>query len=968
MLCRGFPVGFVRLSWLWYFALLPLSGFGKTLVDLSSRGQYATWKLCRKDLLDALNVTAKDVSMPGFSSTPLYASLCFPAVVPGTAMVSMLENGMFPGVTDPYYDEDLRKIPDIHDSGKAFYTYYWHASVNVSEFAGTASPLSVYVRSLNYRANFFQAGKEVFPEQNGGKPAAGMFHRWSFPIARTMGRADDDTVSFAILVAPPDFVGKPNCGQGGDHQIAKNAAIMQYLAGWDWAQATPDRNTGLWDQVSLVLAGNARATVNDVHVEILSNIDASETGTEATVDVGVTATVHGFEQGGGAPPPKLVLRATVLETNESAASKPFEVPSEGAGGDKAVALPALKMESPQYWWPHTHGEPHLYHLRVELFAGETPLSAEVVAFGVRSFTNYVDEKTRGRVFLCNGVKMFLQGGNWIGTDQLLRYSTSADRYTTEVRLHRQMGLNLIRVWGGGIAERPEFYDACDRLGVMVYQEFWMTGDNNGRWAGNYSWPLDHQVYLSCAADVVKMLRNHPSLLLWVGGNELFPEKQSPPPDIAAALPALLSQLDPGRFFIPSSMSNYTDYDPSFALAPKDGPYGYLDPKRFDERNPGLKFWNGSSAAAVILGFQPEIGSSATPVYNSVAKFVKHLDAFPSASSETVPAAFSFHNYLSYNDDMGRDHIYTYGTPRNMSEYCLFAQMAQLCQVKGIFEGFQRHMFTYYTAMLFWKTQSPWPSFRGHMYDNYLETNGGFWGVVQATEGGRNPLHVSLGNWTEDLQVVVVNRFAKGFAGSTFRVSAAWWRLNGTLVRQHVLDVEGSLLQGHSVHSVGLEGFRFPDVPKASSTPEVLYLRLELLEMTRQALASFNDYWLSDPSLPQDYAQLGMMRASEEELLHLCASCTIAKGGSAHFASLNVSNCDGAGIALAVRVRLRDGQLGPREIVLGKEQYTYSSQYFSLLPGESKVVFVDTARGSSADSIQAGINGWNVANVAVECTG
>ena len=83
-------------------------------------------------------------------------------------------------------------------------------------------------------------------------------------------------------------------------------------------------------------------------------------------------------------------------------------------------------------------------------------------------------------------------------------------------------------------------------------------------------------------------------------------------------------------------------------------------------------------------------------------------------------------------------------------------------------------------------------------------------------------------------------------------------------------------------------------------------------MTRQALASFNDYWLSDPSLPQDYAQLGMMRASEEELLHLCASCTIAKGGSAHFASLNVSNCDGAGIALAVRVRLRDARAKPAE--------------------------------------------------------
>ena len=56
-------------------------------------------------------------------------------------------------------------------------------------------------------------------------------------------------------------------------------------------------------------------------------------------------------------------------------------------------------------------------------------------------------------------------------------------------------MNLIRVWGGGITERPEFYDACDRAGMLVMQEFWMTGDNNGRWAGSYEWPTDHDVYL-----------------------------------------------------------------------------------------------------------------------------------------------------------------------------------------------------------------------------------------------------------------------------------------------------------------------------------------------------------------------------------------------------------------------------------------------------------------------------------------
>ena len=62
-----------------------------------------------------------------------------------------------------------------------------------------------------------------------------------------------------------------------------------------------------------------------------------------------------------------------------------------------------------------------------------------------------------------------------------RYAASATRYEAEVRMHMEMGMNLIRVWGGGITERPELYLAADRLGMLVMQEFWMTGDNNGRW-------------------------------------------------------------------------------------------------------------------------------------------------------------------------------------------------------------------------------------------------------------------------------------------------------------------------------------------------------------------------------------------------------------------------------------------------------------------------------------------------------
>ena len=108
-----------------------------------------------------------------------------------------------------------------------------------------------------------------------------------------------------------------------------------------------------------------------------------------------------------------------------------------------------------------------------------------------------------RQLTVNGRPVYVEGGNWITTDLLLRYADDASRYVAEVGRYKEMGLNLIRVWGGGLWEREAFFDACDAAGMLVLQEYWMTGDNNGRWAGNYEWPLDHAAYLTNAADAFR---------------------------------------------------------------------------------------------------------------------------------------------------------------------------------------------------------------------------------------------------------------------------------------------------------------------------------------------------------------------------------------------------------------------------------------------------------------------------------
>src|SRR5438445_11843005 len=86
-------------------------------------------------------------------------------------------------------------------------------------------------------------------------------------------------------------------------------------------------------------------------------------------------------------------------------------------------------------------------------------------FGVREITTTWNTTTRSRQAWVNGQPVFIKGGNWIVSDELLRLSP--ERYDTEVRFHRDMNLNLIRVWGGALTERPEFYHSCDKYGILV---------------------------------------------------------------------------------------------------------------------------------------------------------------------------------------------------------------------------------------------------------------------------------------------------------------------------------------------------------------------------------------------------------------------------------------------------------------------------------------------------------------------
>ena len=166
-----------------------------------------------------------------------------PAVVPGTILSTLLHNSYFNlSSSGPYRQTNLRKIPDISTTGSDYYTYTFTLNFTVDDILSQctnrkSTRMFLKFRGINYRADISVNQHLV----SSSSSISGMFIRRSLDVTDYL-RPPDAVNTLSVTVFPPDHVGTPNGDQGGDHQIARNGAIHQFVAGWDWIQNTPDRN------------------------------------------------------------------------------------------------------------------------------------------------------------------------------------------------------------------------------------------------------------------------------------------------------------------------------------------------------------------------------------------------------------------------------------------------------------------------------------------------------------------------------------------------------------------------------------------------------------------------------------------------------------------------------------------------------------------------------------------------------
>lgn len=838
------------------------------------------------------------------------------AVVPGTVLNSLVNDGVYP---EPYFGlnnaHEQKLIPDISETGPEFYTYWFRTEFTVpSEF--THRQVWLQLDGINYRAEVWLNVQKV-------GDLAGMFQRGNFNVTAFLDLKG--TNALAVLVHPVDKPGSFRqknktiraAGEnrnGGDGEIGRNTTMLMSV-GWDFTftDGIRDRNTGIWRDIRLVATGPV--ALRNPFVQSKLPLPALAPARE-TISVEVINST--------ALPQSGRLTARIAEAGVNIGKEISLQPNE----TKTVTFspddfPPLTIAKPRLWWPLNKGEQYLHHLELQ-FVQESQVSDELTApFGIREISSDQNTPDQSREFLVNGRRIFLHGSNWI-PEAMCR--TSKERTDAELRYTRQSGVNFLRLWGGGIAESDEFFNQCDQLGILVWMEFWQTGDTQ--------LPQDHALYRTNVTDTIVRLRNHPSLADYVSGNERpdFYEKVERP-DQVVPMKDLVEKLDPTRGWQQSSEKDGS-HDGS--------PYVALNPMWYYEDT-------ASTRGSRINGLCPEYGCPILPTVDCLREMMPEKDLWPMNT-----AVWDYLDGGGFHGMTGnyRKCVEQYGTSADIESYDWKAEAFGALAYRAIWECWNANKFDYgdrfCTGLMFWYHNSPNRQVCGRMWDWSLEPTA----ALYYTQNALEPLHAQF-DFIKNT-VSVNNELPRDFEGTvTARV------LN--------LDMKEVFRQMTKV-SIGPEGLAgnvlrigFP----AGISP-VHFIKLELADAKGRAVSQ-TFYWRSDKNYQSGRTWTGPEYEGFEALTNLPevklkSNVRWSRANAENICTVTVKNPTSS-LAFMVWLRLQQADCKPVRPAF------YDDNFFSLLPGESRLVRIAFAdKAADPGQVRLLIDGWNAKKEVVLANG
>jgi hypothetical protein len=711
-----------------------------------------------------------EVSAAGFNTAGWYT-----ATVPGTVLTTLVNNHVYP---DPMYGENNR--PEVISESLARTSYWYRTPIEVPR-SYQDRHIWLNFDGINYSAVVWVNGVQVGTMR-------GAFIRGVFDITALV--TPGKKAVLAVLVTPQPHPGVPHehtlrAGMGPNGGItAIDGPTFLSTIGWDWIPAIRDRDTGIWQKVFLSATGPVMLK------DPLVTTDLPLPRTDST-DVAVQATVENLSD----QPQKGVVQGTIENIRFE---KEVELAPHSAQtvSFDAKNTPSLHMEHPRLWWPNGYGAPNMYKLHLSFVQGSEVSDAADVNFGVRKIS-YSVPGTDTLTISVNGVQVFIRGGDW-GLDDAMK-RIPRERLDAQIHMHQLANLNLIRNWVGQ-STSEDFYELCDKYGIMVWDEFFQPNPGDG------PNPTDIDTYMANVRDTILRFRNHPSIMLWCARNEGFP-----PPEIDALLRQLMAELEPTRRYQPSSTDG--------AGVRSHGPYNWRTPREFYKVTDDY--------------FKTETGSVSIPTLESIHGMM------PQKDWETITDDWAEHDLAkgaSGGDKYPGILANRYGKIANLADFTRKAQLANYEAFRAMYEGRNAQLFHPTTAVITWMSHPAQPSFVWQLYHYDLEPNASLFAVMHAGE----LVHIQFNEATGELQVI--NNLSVAVKDAVAHVAV--YNLNGTLAYEHETKVTAE-----PDVATGLGPIDFP----ATVSP-VHFIRLELKDMAGKLLSS-NFYWRCLPEHPDDFNEL-----------------------------------------------------------------------------------------------------------------
>ncbi len=620
--------------------------------------------------------------------------------VPGDVHTALIRAGVLP---DPYYDENPEACGWVED-----YEWWYRTRFTVPAHM-QGERFDLVFEGLDTLADVYLNGEKVGSAQN-------MFTPYRFDVTAHLHRDGENVLAVCfhpvVLEAEKKDVSR-YWSAFYKPRVWVRKAQMNW--GWDWGPRLV--TVGVWRPVRL----EAHTTARIAHLYAYTT-RLDENGAE----VRLLAEVEPIGEQGR----QLVVSFAIHDHGQD-----WRVSAPVIDGR---AETTLWMESAQLWWTHDLGTPHLYVLEAELLDGTKVIHTQSTRFGVRTIevdqSPGLEPDTTNFTFVLNGVKVFAKGADWIPADNLIG-SIPAERYRKLVQMAREANMNMLRVWGGGIYESPEFYNACDEMGILVWQDFMFSCA---------AYPDDDEEFVREvrreAEIVVKELRNHPCIALWCGNNEnqwIDSMIHWNEPDFPffgrriyeEILPEACARLDPSRLYWQGSPWGGDDANSDKAGDKHNWQVwaGMVYPRTSREEprsNPTPQGVSYRHYAHDKGRFISEFGMHGAPALRTLQRNIPPEQFF--YDSEGMLYRIKDPD-TSRKEKMFEAHVWQ---PKHIQEFVLLSQMVQAEGLKFGIEHYRRRKFEC-SGALFWQLNDCWPGISWSVIDYYLNPKGAYHYVTRA---------------------------------------------------------------------------------------------------------------------------------------------------------------------------------------------------------------------------------------------